>query len=209
MEVHPPHSPIHSVKDFMLHLLAITIGLLIALGLEATMEWIHHRHQAAEARKNIAQEIRDNQQNLTRELSALPTEETQLDKLLDVVSEEENGGKAKPDQRLVWVVIRLNDASWSTAFTTGAVEHMDYDEVRRYSQLYGLQQMFNTTMDRYLESRRDMYAVLTRLDLPNKPSAAEFEEGKRVLSQELITSKFLLEIGQALNAGYAKQSQPE
>lgn len=37
MEVHPPHKPIHSVKEFMVHLLAITIGLLIALGLEASV----------------------------------------------------------------------------------------------------------------------------------------------------------------------------
>ena len=40
MEVHPPHSPVRSIKDFMVHLLAITIGLLIALGLEASVEWM-------------------------------------------------------------------------------------------------------------------------------------------------------------------------
>lgn len=209
MEVHPPHKPIHSVKEFMLHLLAITIGLLIALGLEGTVEWMHHRHQVSEARRNIAQEIHDNQQSLAKELNALPTEEHQLTKLLDVVNQEENGGAAKPDGHLVWTVTRLNESSWNTAFSTGAVAHMDYDEVRSYSQLYGLQQMFNATMDRYLESRRDMYAFLTRLDLPGKLPPAEFEEGKRVLSQELITSAFLLEIGNALNAGYAKQSQRE
>ena len=33
MEVHAPHSPVRSIKDFMVHLLAITIGLLIAPGL--------------------------------------------------------------------------------------------------------------------------------------------------------------------------------
>ena len=208
MDVHPPHSPIRSVKDFMLHLLAITIGLLIALGLEATVEWIHHRHLVSQARQNLAQEIHDNQQNLAKELIALPTEEAQLDKLLSAVNAEENGA-AKPDQPLVWTVTRLNDASWNTAFSTGAVAHMDYDEVRRYSQLYGLQQMFNTSMDHYLESRRDMYAFLTRLNLSTKPSISEFEEGKGALSQEIVTGRFLLEIGAALNTTYAKQLRPE
>lgn len=209
MEVHPPHSAIHSVKDFMLHLLAITIGLLIALGLEATVEWMHHRHLVSEARQNLAQEIRDNTQNLARELTALPNEEAQLDRLLSAVNAEESGSAAKPDQHLVWTVTRLNDASWNTAFSTGAVAHMDYDEVRRFSQLYALQQMFNTSMDHYLESRRDMYAFLTRLDLPSKVSAYEFEDGKRALSQEIVTGKFLLEIGAALNTAYSKQLQPE
>jgi hypothetical protein len=64
VEVHPPQSPIHSVKDFMLHLLAITIGLLIALGLEGSVEWMHHRHLVREAKENIAQEIHHNAESL-------------------------------------------------------------------------------------------------------------------------------------------------
>jgi hypothetical protein len=54
VEVHPPSKPIHSIKDFMVHLLAITIGLLIALGLEAAVEAVHHRSLVREARHNIA-----------------------------------------------------------------------------------------------------------------------------------------------------------
>ena len=34
LDVHPPHEKMHGFKDFLLHLLTITIGLLIALGLE-------------------------------------------------------------------------------------------------------------------------------------------------------------------------------
>ena len=204
MEVHPPHGPIHSVKDFMLHLLAITVGLLIALGLEASVEWMHHRHLVREARENIAQEVRDNQQSLAGEMSALPNEKTQLEALLKVVSDRQNGHATRPSESLVWNNARLSDSSWNTAFSTGAVAHMNYGEVRGYSQLYALQQLFNASMDRYLESRRDMYAFLTRLDLPDKPSTTEFENGKRVITSEMITGQFLREIGQALSVGYGK-----
>jgi hypothetical protein len=204
VEVHPPHGSIRSVKDFMLHLLAITIGLLIALGLEASVEWMHHRHLVREARENIAQEVRDNQQSLAKEMSALPNEKMQLEALLRVVSDRQNGRATRPSENLVWNVTRLSDSSWNTAFSTGAVAHMNYEEVRRYSQLYALQQMFNATMDRYLESRRDMYAFLTRMDLPDKPSSAEFESGKRVITSGIMTGQFLREIGQALSDGYGK-----
>lgn len=204
MEVHPPHGPIRSPKDFLLHLLAITVGLLIALSLEASVGWFHDRRLVTEARENIAQEIHDNQQSLAREMNALPTEEQQLEKLLSVVNAEERGGTATPDQHLVWTVTRLSDSSSNTAFSTGAVGHMNYDEVRRYSQLYALQQMFNNSMARYLESRRDMYAFLTRVNLPDKPSPTEFEDGKRAISTEIVTGQFLKEIGEALNGDYAK-----
>jgi hypothetical protein len=45
MEVHPPHQPLHSWKDFWIHLGTITIGLLIAIGLEQSVEALHHHHE--------------------------------------------------------------------------------------------------------------------------------------------------------------------
>jgi hypothetical protein len=182
LEVHPPQSPIHSVKDFMLHLLAITIGLLIALGLEASVEWMHHRYLVREAKENIAQEIHDNAESLAKEMNSLPLEEKELEKPLTVVSEEEKGGAATPDQHLVWSVARMSDSSWNTAFSTGAVGSMDH----------------------YLESRRDMYAFLTRVNLPDKLSATEFEDGKRAIASEMVTGQFLREIGEALKGSYSK-----
>jgi len=39
MDVHPPHGAIHGWRDFFVHLIVITLGLLIALGLEGIVEW--------------------------------------------------------------------------------------------------------------------------------------------------------------------------
>ncbi len=188
----------------MLHLLAITIGLLIALGLEASVEWMHHRSLVREARANIAQEIRDNQKSMERELSKLPNEESQLGNLMDVVSQREDGKAATPNPKMVWSVTRLSDSSWNTAFSTGAVAHMDYDEIRGYSQVYAIQQMFNTSMDHYVESRRDMFAFLAEMNSPDKPSAAAFDAGKHAIASEMVTAGFLMEIGATLSDIYKK-----
>ena len=45
LDVHPPHEAAHSWKDFFIHIATIVIGLLIAIGLEQTVEWVHHRHE--------------------------------------------------------------------------------------------------------------------------------------------------------------------
>ena len=47
LDVHAPHEPIHTWKGFVIHIATITIGLLIAIGLEQLAEYVHHRHQAA------------------------------------------------------------------------------------------------------------------------------------------------------------------
>jgi hypothetical protein len=47
LDVHAPHESIHTWKGFVIHIATITIGLLIAIGLEQTIEYLHHRQQAA------------------------------------------------------------------------------------------------------------------------------------------------------------------
>jgi hypothetical protein len=57
VDVHPPHHPIRSWKEFLLHLVTITVGLLIALALEAAVEAAHHRHIVRDARENLRREM--------------------------------------------------------------------------------------------------------------------------------------------------------
>jgi hypothetical protein len=62
VEVHPPHHPLHTWKDFWIHLGTITIGLLIALGLEASVEWVHRVHERHMLQRALLDEARRNQQ---------------------------------------------------------------------------------------------------------------------------------------------------
>ncbi len=45
LDVHAPHETIHTWRNFLTHIAAIVVGLLIAVGLEQTVEFLHHRHQ--------------------------------------------------------------------------------------------------------------------------------------------------------------------
>ena len=56
LDVHAPHEVVHTWKDFFIHIATIAIGLLIAIGLEQTVEFFHHRHQLREAREQLSVE---------------------------------------------------------------------------------------------------------------------------------------------------------
>jgi hypothetical protein len=56
LEVHPPHHTVHTWKDFLIHIVAIVIGLLIAVALEQSVEYIHHRRELTQARHELAEE---------------------------------------------------------------------------------------------------------------------------------------------------------
>jgi hypothetical protein len=59
LDVHAPHESIHTWKSFFIHIATIVIGLLIAVALEQTVEYFHHReqrHQLLEDLRHEAQE---------------------------------------------------------------------------------------------------------------------------------------------------------
>src|ERR1700751_4750812 len=79
LDVHPPHEKVHSWTQFFIHIAAITIGLLIAIGLEQTVEYLHHRHRLREARHELRVEAEDNRGQLIKNLQAARTMTAELD----------------------------------------------------------------------------------------------------------------------------------
>src|SRR5215813_2480722 len=57
MEIHAPEKPVLTVKEAAVHLLIVTVGILIALSLEAIVEYVHHRTIVREAREIMREEI--------------------------------------------------------------------------------------------------------------------------------------------------------
>ena len=51
LDVHPPHTAIHGTGEFLLHLLTITVGLLIAVGIEGAVTRHEHQKLARRLRK--------------------------------------------------------------------------------------------------------------------------------------------------------------
>ena len=56
LDVHPPHHSPNTLRDFFLHIATICVGLLIAIGLEQSVEWIHHRHQLHQLEEDLQAE---------------------------------------------------------------------------------------------------------------------------------------------------------
>ena len=68
LELHAPHEPIHTWKSFFIHIATIVIGLLIAVGLEQTVEFFHHRHQRYELEEALRRNGEGNRQYIKDDL---------------------------------------------------------------------------------------------------------------------------------------------
>jgi len=189
MEIHPPHA-IRSVKDFLLQLLTITVGILIALSFDGLLEWRHHRHLVHEAEANLAAEIRENQQENSKSMQDLHTSQQQLKELLALVHQlQQNRTTPLKNTSFNWTLEELHATSWNTASATGAIAYMEYDEVKRYTYHYDLQQQFVTVQNRAFDSVTQVYRLSTLLQRDmRKVSDAELSHAESVLGLALANA---------------------
>jgi hypothetical protein len=144
LDVHPPHEPIRSWKDFTLHLLTITIGLLIALTLEAAVESMHHRHMVKDARANLRREIVENHKLYAENLGSLQAKLVQLEQNIGQLREL-RAGKTPEHFNVQWS-FNWNgfvDSAWTSAREIGAIGYMRPEVIEEYSVAYRQQTLVN------------------------------------------------------------------
>ena len=61
LDVHPAHHAASTWRDFFIHIATIVLGLLIAIGLEQTVERIHQHYQLRETRETLERERKANE----------------------------------------------------------------------------------------------------------------------------------------------------
>lgn len=156
LDVHPPDHKLQGVRDFVIHLLTITAGLLIAIALEQSVEAMHHRHQRKEAEALIREEIRENQKSIQDNAAGLMTEIDGMKATLKTLEAISDGNEEKfEEKQLQFREGPMQDSAWRTANTTGVLSYMDYGEVEQFSEAYKeqdqLQAMELLAMNDYLQ----------------------------------------------------------
>ena len=140
LDVHAPHGRMEGFRDFLLHLLTITIGLLIALGLEGCVEWRHHRNLVHEAEDGMRGEISRNLDTVTALKKQIADQQKMLDADLNVLGTMRSHPSDNHGQlSFSFAMHGFNDVAWNTAHSTGAMGYMPYADARAYSDIYDTQ----------------------------------------------------------------------
>ena len=138
MDIHAPEKPIHSLKEFAIHIAVVTIGILIALSLEGLREVVHDHLLVRETRANFVAELRQDLDNSVDEQKQVRRADEQLKALVaDLPKLRRN-----PTQ----IAARLDaitnpgyffgDSAWQAALSTGALAHVSTEELGLYAASY-------------------------------------------------------------------------
>jgi hypothetical protein len=180
MDVHAPHKPITTTSEFFLHLFTITIGLLIAVGIEGLVRYFHHRHLVHEAEATLRTEIQYNEGNMASALDSIHQEQAAIDKDIAALKRIQANPNDKDAQNATlsaqFRIVGLRNTAWTTAQATGALAYMPYDKARTYSEIYDEQNSFSTAEDKTLEDEALFMGVAQKFQDGSKMPPQQVEE---------------------------------
>jgi hypothetical protein len=205
LDVHPPHERVRGFVDFLVHILTITVGLLIALGLEAAVEALHHRHVRKEVEHDLRLELRDNEHALQVTRGALADEKKNLGVVMQyLAARSEDKPSDIHDLTVSFHAGTLSDASWRTATATGTLNLMNYDRVQLFASAYRDQELFSgvqiDTLDEYLQLQSYFQGGFDPDKMPPDEAKTAMADARRSLSH----LEALDQIGQNLEKTYNK-----
>jgi hypothetical protein len=211
LDVHAPHGSVHSWREFLVHVAIITIGLLIALGLEQTAELVHHHHEVAETRQALRHELElnrlayaDSVSEFHRQTAALLNNIT----VLQYIQQHPGTPEELLPGILVWHAFpgTFTDSAWKTAQQSGVTALMPQEEVRRYAALYDRVDQVSSSFDQIWAAivRARLYSVFDPDPTHLSPSeiGEEIAQTKDVLVRSFASAGALVELNRA-DPGFA------
>ena len=156
MDIHKPKAA-RNLREFLIEIGTIICGILIALGLEQTVELVHWSHQVEEARRAIRTEI-------AHDLGAVHFRFAQSEcverRVRDLKRWEEGtrgGARVKLDAELSGPrTFAYYTDTWEVAQAGQVAAHFPVEELTRYAQLYGQLR----AMQGFQQAERDAWSQL-------------------------------------------------
>lgn len=152
MDLHVPEGPVRSLKDFLLHIGIVTIGILIALGLEQAVEAHHRAHLAREAVDGFTRELTYDRDDLKEIVSLIEPTHQQIDALIANLSSPAPGEIVYPKLH----IDILPTTSWDVAMATQALSELPYDQAHLYAEAYDQLRLIVAIEQRVLNDWMDL-----------------------------------------------------
>jgi hypothetical protein len=208
LDVHPPHEAVHTWKDFFIHIATIVCGLLIAVGLEQTVEYFHHRHEIRETREALRLERDENRSRMAEYVVNFRWESAVLkNDMLVLTTLQQHPGTPNDNLPgvLIWSMRRAQfaHAAWDTAQQSGVLPLMPHEEVTADQTLYHALEDISNTNEQEWRALNDADSFLFRNPDPSRFTVTQVDDQIK-LTEKLMTMHFL----QGNFMGYPSELDP-
>ena len=136
MHIHKPKA-VHGLREFLSEISVIVVGIVIALGGEQIIEWLHWREVVAETRQALNRELGFDFGVVQSRIDQAPCMDRRLSELKTAFELHASGDSVqvkRPFGQPTFPHIRT--AVWETAIADQSVSHMPLDTKLRYAGAY-------------------------------------------------------------------------
>jgi hypothetical protein len=194
----------YTFGDYAFQLITVTAGVLIALLINGLVEWNGNRRLVSEARATIAQEVADNKKDLDGVLAGNAKRHADLEAALLLANQLlQTRTTTVQSMNLSFNIADLRSTGWRSAERTGAVSHMPYAEVQRYSGVYELQELYAAQQRKAREQLGAATAILSSDFVPEKADPREIESFRQQLRVMQASLRIEEQLGKRLSESYA------
>ena len=198
MEIHGPEGPTKSFKDFLIHIIIVTIGILIALGLEGIRETLSTHRIVRDARENFRVELQGNRKNLDRELKNDRESLARVDQIIaDLPNLRKNAARFQARVgELFPSGYFFSSSRWETALSMGALGHMPVEDVNHYAAANFLVHTYSTLE---IQAVTDWQQLEAFVSAHENPTPEEMNTGVEKLLLYRADTRSLKQVGEELS----------
>jgi hypothetical protein len=136
VEIHKA-KPVHNWREFLTELGVIVLGVCIALAAEQAVEWLHWRHQLAQAREVLASELSNNIAAGAERVVREHCFEERLDRLADTLDAASRSGTLPPVADIGYAPNRLwTRGAWTSVLNSQVASHFPREQLVRLATVY-------------------------------------------------------------------------
>jgi hypothetical protein len=125
IDIHAPHETVHTWRDFFIHIATIIVGLVIAIGLEQTVEFLHRASERRALIVDLHEECARNMEVFSRNLDHYQLQRAWILAILETLNhaQPQNGviTVSLPERAADVVVTAPSRSVWSVAKANGRV----------------------------------------------------------------------------------------
>ena len=168
LDVHPPHEAAHSWREFFVHMATICLGLLIAIGLEQSVEWMHHRQELKELRESLRRDANEqiaDCKDVELSTAALGDSLSRRIEQVSVALQTQQPLKVVGSAKTPHDFNVPEEPAWNAAKASGLLALMSQEDVAAYSEADSCLQEVTDRYDKQFAARHKLRDLETKMTL--------------------------------------------
>jgi hypothetical protein len=198
--VHAPHGEMGGWRGFVTHIAVIAIGLLLAVGLEQGIEYLHHQFQRETLESQMRETFQSNARRAEQNIQVLSNLRAYLVELRNAVNSRNARAPSSPpnvlDQRNFVYAPPPNLGAYEASKINGSVSLLSLNRIRLYDRIEFQHNLMQHSFLRFYDSLGELRAFADRFSrtddsirsgLP-QPNIADLSPAQLVEYQTLLAN---------------------